>query len=1245
MNEEPPLDRTVDLTSGEAALDAAFGPDSGPPPPCAASVLKLLGAVLPEVPRVQLRDPSSGASSPIVRPHTEAMPPAQDPAGRYQLHGEIARGGMGAVLKGRDVDLGRDIAVKVLLETHQGKTEFMQRFVEEAQISGQLQHPGVVPVYELGQFPDHRPYFTMKLVKGQTLAKLLDESKDPQHNQPHFLKVFEQVCQTLAYAHARGVIHRDLKPSNVMVGAFGEVQVMDWGLAKVLPEGGVADEKRTQLRPEVSVIRTRRSSGPDEPGSGGSQTQVGSVLGTPAYMAPEQARGEVELVDERADVFGLGAILCEILTRRPPFTGKPAEAQRKAQTAKVEEGHARLDACGAGADLIALAKHCLAAEPWDRPRHASAVSASLTAYQQSAAERLRQAELERVAAEARAQEEKNTRQMAEAKAEAERKRRRATLALAAALLVLLLAGGGASAWWWRQRAAVVGDVEAALFEAASHAEAGRWPDARAALERAEGRLGGTGPEELAAKVRHARADADLVAQLEEIRLGQAENTEGKLDVARADAQYAAAFAGNGIDVTQMQVAETAARVRESGIREPLVAALDAWAALTSTPGRQSNLRAIAGQADSNAWRRAFRQATQQHDARKLQELAIQAEALEQPPAVLCLLGTGLADVGLAEHAAGLMRQAQQRYPGDFWVNYFLGKILIWNVRPQQADEAMGFFRAAVALRPHSAPAHAVLSAALYHKGDPDGAIAASRQALALDPKYAVAQVNLGLALAAKGNLDAAIAAYQEASALDPLSYVPHNCLGIALFNKGEPQGAIAAYQKAIELNPKYAGAHNNLGNALKAQGNLEGAIAEYRNAIALDARATTPHMNLANVLQEKGDADAAIAEYREAIALDPKNISANAYVRRYLIGKGRLEEARVVWQKALELRPPNHDNWWGFAELCLFLGHDDEYRRARPALLERFGSTTDPIVADRTAKACLLLAASGDELRQAAVLADRAWNVGPAHEWYAYFQFVKGLAEFRQGRFDSAVTQMNAVLDPNGPTAITVPARLVLAMIQQQRGHQQEARKSLAAAVAAFSWRVSKADHPDAWICHVLRREAEALIIPDLPAFLRGEYRPTDNEERLALLGICQFKRLHRSAARLYADAFTADPKLADDRSFPHRYNAACFAALAGCDKSNEPMQTDKHDAASWRKQALDWLRADLTAYAKQLQTGKPEDCGLVVQRLRHWQQDSDLAGLRDLVALMKLPADERTEWRKLWTEFEALVKKAQQKP
>src|SRR5205807_2370325 len=157
------------------------------------------------------------------------------------------------------------------------------------------------------QFPDRRPYFTMKLVRGQTLARLLAGRADPAQDLPRFLGVFQQVCQAVAYAHARGVIHRDLKPLNVMVGAFGEVQVMDWGLAKVLPpRPTAAGSEDSEPDKAASAIETVGSA------SGERATEAGCVLGTRAYMPPEQAQGDVGRVDRRADVFGLGAILCEI---------------------------------------------------------------------------------------------------------------------------------------------------------------------------------------------------------------------------------------------------------------------------------------------------------------------------------------------------------------------------------------------------------------------------------------------------------------------------------------------------------------------------------------------------------------------------------------------------------------------------------------------------------------------------------------------------------------------------------------------------------------------------------------------------------------------------------------------------------------------------------------------------------------------------------------------------------------------
>jgi serine/threonine protein kinase len=348
--------------------------------------------------------------------------------GRYQLSGEIVRGEMSAVLRCRDVDLGRDVAVKVLLEKYTNRPEVARRLIQEAQIGGQLQHPGVVPVYDIGRFGD-RPFIIMKLVKGKTLAAILSERAEPTTDRPRLLSIMLLVAQTMAYAHAKGVIHRELQPTNIMVGAFGEVQVMDWGLAKVLAEGGVADEEPAsrlhQERQDVTTIRTTRS---DSGGGLGMETEASWPLGTLAYMPPEQANGHVARLDRRADVFSLGAILCEILTGKPPYTGRSCEEVRhKASNGDLADARARLNGCGADKELLALTKACLSPEAIDRPKDAGALAEGLVAYLDGVQVRLRQAELAEAEARARAAEES--------------RRRWRRLALAAMVLLTLTLGG------------------------------------------------------------------------------------------------------------------------------------------------------------------------------------------------------------------------------------------------------------------------------------------------------------------------------------------------------------------------------------------------------------------------------------------------------------------------------------------------------------------------------------------------------------------------------------------------------------------------------------------------------------------------------------------------------------------------------------------------------------------------------------------------------------------------------------
>ena len=319
------------------------------------------------------------------QPATPVGPAPPLPAERFILGKEIARGGMGEVYAARDTHLDRDVAVKVLQARLAG-TAAERRFADEARITGQLQHPGIPPVYDLGTLPDGRPYLAMKLVKGDTLDALL-KADGPGG---HWLGVFEGLCQAVAYAHAHGVIHRDLKPANVMVGAFGEVQVMDWGLAKLLASRG---REGTADDPEATTdVRTAIQSQRD----GADLTRAGSVLGTPAYMAPEQAIGAVDRLDRRTDVFGLGAILCVMLTGKSPFVGGDAESTRQlAARGKLEDAVARLSGCGADPDLVALCVRCLSAEPAARPADAGAVAAAVAALRSAADERARSAEVDK----------------------------------------------------------------------------------------------------------------------------------------------------------------------------------------------------------------------------------------------------------------------------------------------------------------------------------------------------------------------------------------------------------------------------------------------------------------------------------------------------------------------------------------------------------------------------------------------------------------------------------------------------------------------------------------------------------------------------------------------------------------------------------------------------------------------------------------------------------------------------------
>jgi serine/threonine-protein kinase len=635
-------------------------------------------------------------------------------ASRLEILDQIARGGMGDILRGRDADLGRDVAVKVLREDRRDQAALAQRFMEEARIAGRLQHPGVVPVYALGRLADGRPYFTMKLVKGRTQAELLAERKEPAQDRPRFLAIFEQVCQTLAYAHAHGVIHRDLKPANVMVGAYGEVQVMDWGLAKVLTrDGAAAEEAAQEPAPVVSLIRTPRGEGSDT-GEGDSETRAGTVLGTPAYMAPEQARGDVAEIDERSDVFGLGSILCEVLTGKPPFAGPSEAALKRARRSELADAFARLDGSGTDAELVALAKRCLAVDPAARPRDAGETATAVTAYRLSVEQRLRLAEIANAEAKAKATE--------------GRKRRRLLMALAGSVMVTVLCLGGGALWWIGDRAARRAAAEmaaqAALDKAHGLEQQDRWPEALAVLEPMRAQVTGAGQEDLRRRVEQAVADATLVQQIETIRLNRKTWVDGRnfmrgLD---ADKDYVATFREAGLAKEEDDVAVVAARIGTSAVRPELIGALDDWARTATDPKQMAWILEVARRADPDPWRDRFRDPSAWGDRVRLEVLAKELltdekELARQTPQLLDALGASL--TAKDGHAVTLLAAAQAHHPADFWLNIDLGSAL---ETASRRSEAVEFYEAALAARPSAKQASFHLGFALQDSRQFDRAI-------------------------------------------------------------------------------------------------------------------------------------------------------------------------------------------------------------------------------------------------------------------------------------------------------------------------------------------------------------------------------------------------------------------------------------------------------------------------------------------------------------------------------------------
>jgi hypothetical protein len=301
-----------------------------------------------------------GGAGPEVRPSS--------PVQRFEDRGEIARGGMSSVRRVFDHLVMREVAMKVLEPTR--TFDELAHFVEEAQITGQLDHPNIVPVHDIAMDEQGLPSrFTMKLVRGETLDQLLKSCGDAplsSEKLEEFLQVFLRICDAVSFAHSRGVIHRDLKPSNIMVGTHGQVYVMDWGVALL------RDAPRAHEDSKLPRVQCAGETAPET---------LGSLTGTPLYMAPEQARGQVGDIDERTDVYGLGGILYQLLTQRAPHEAASAdESLRLAKQGKIADPAALVKPATLPPFLCDIATKALAVARSDRQQSVAELKRDVEAF-------------------------------------------------------------------------------------------------------------------------------------------------------------------------------------------------------------------------------------------------------------------------------------------------------------------------------------------------------------------------------------------------------------------------------------------------------------------------------------------------------------------------------------------------------------------------------------------------------------------------------------------------------------------------------------------------------------------------------------------------------------------------------------------------------------------------------------------------------------------------------------------------
>ncbi|WP_165226476.1 serine/threonine-protein kinase [Aquisphaera insulae] len=1113
-----------------------------------------------------------------------------------------AVGGLGRIFRARDSELGRVVALKEIHPAWDADPSLRARFTLEAEITGILEHPGVVPIYSLGEHPDGRPYYAMRFIEGQTLQEAVSGREAVEWEDPEaagragrlrkLLARFVSVCETIAYAHSRGVIHRDIKPHNIMLGPFGETLVVDWGLAKV--RGGGEGEAQQAAPPSAGL---------------GGETIAGREIGTPLYMSPEQAEGRLEEIGPASDIYGLGATLYFVLTGSPPFSG----ASREEVLARVKAGdftpprrlQPRLPA-----PLEAVVLRAMAFRPQDRYPTARALGEDLdrwladepvSAFREPIAARIRRWG---------------------------RRHRLAVSVTAAASAVAALALVGGIAWWAgkSQEVRLTGQARADAATAMRLGERARFSsspeDFREALEAAERAVesleeAGRPAAEWAAAVGlrdRLKASDALVRELEAARIAGAAVVEGRFDRDRKVEAYRQALSRAGIDPLGPDAAAASERIRDLGVAEAVVAAVDDWAMKAEEPVH-ARLDAFASSIDENPDRLRLRHLPPSERNAELAALAKRLDVTRTPKPFLEYVGAALIEDREFDAARDFLGRARNQYPRDFWFNHDLGTAHRFGT-PPDLKQASTYFRAAAAASPENPAGYISLAEVLGELAQWKAAADAAREAIRLDERLAAAHGRLSTALKALGLAGEAAAELRRAVELDPDYSEALSDLSGTLSDLGDHQGALAAIRRAIEIRPNTASYYFNLGYVLRGAEDLPGAAAAQERAIQLDPRAFAAYFQLGSVRFLMGKYRDAIPAFEAAVRIRPDYAQAHTLLGGSLYQTRDFARAAREYDEAVRLDPLNPEYLSNQAVALSQLGDLDGAAAAFRVLLRR-----DPGSATYRSNLAEALLALGDP----AGSVEAAREAARLERQESYAQVALGNGLLALGDEDGAVEAYGkgVGLEPGA-----AEAHCGLGLARMARSEFDLAVRSLREGHRLGTMR-------DVWPLPSARwialAEAAIALGGRLAAVEAGTEHPRDEAEALVMARIFHLMSHFSTAARLFAGAIRGEPSGGDG------YLAACSAVQASCGGYHRGMEPSWEEKLRLRRDALAWFRSEVKARRPSFRDGRPLAADLV-EEVRSWRIAPELAPVRSPIALAQLPAAERAAWLALWAELDSWI-------